>query len=493
MVEINNIIILTYDSELKRFKSKAEKNDQKPSSRMNEIKFCGAAREVTGSMFYLRLGPIQLLLDAGAFQGNGPNIDSKNASPFPFNPEEIDYIFISHGHLDHIGKLPLLYKRGFRGIIVSTLATKEITMRNLSDSLKFQKGIKTKEESFSSQDLKGVEHLFFTMEPGATFECNESDLRVKFIDAEHILGSVSIHIEKPFSILYTGDLGGGFSVLHSKAIPRVECDCLIMESTYGNRNQNHGPFDSIIKVKEAIFETIQKGGRLLIPVFAIGRAEELLVILRNICPGIPIYFDSPMGKNVLEIYKRHIPHFNGNLSFFETVKNNKESKRIATSSDPCVIISCSGMLQGGPIMNYLPELLSDKNNMVLFTGYQGKNMLGARLLNKTKRIRIDGKRIEVRAKIDRVQGLSAHVDRKGLIEYLSKFTRLPKKIFLVHGEEKACKSLKKTIQEFFNLEANCPKMDEYFDLEEIRPMHIATGKDIADLPQKTKSAALKYS
>ncbi|MHA1394848.1 MAG: MBL fold metallo-hydrolase RNA specificity domain-containing protein [Promethearchaeota archaeon] len=444
----------------------------------NWIQFCGATREVTGSMHLLNFGKKKILIDAGAYQGI--DSDQKNMDRLPFDAKEIKYISLSHAHLDHCGRLPILYREGCKAEIIATSSTYEICLRVLEDSLKIQKEEEAKGKPllFDEDDLNLVKGYFKPLDDENSKWSDGEDLYVQFMPAEHILGSTQIFIQRPISLLYTGDLGGGVSSLHSIPKPPEKCDFLIMESTYGNRVTEKDHSDILKQLKEAINSTVHKGGKLLIPVFSVDRAEEILYCLTELKVKDKVFLDTPMGIDILEIYSREKYHLSKlskkfdldslNKVFhpekFERLRSAKRSREIAKSDQPAIILASSGMLEGGRVLNHLPYILPDENSAILFTGYQAEGTLGRQILDGTKQVNLDGEEIYIKAKITKIEGLSAHADKNSLIEYIRNFKILPYKIFLVHGELQSSVELASQIQREFKIRTEIPAFGQKFDL-----------------------------
>lgn len=443
----------------------------------NSIRFCGAVQEVTGSMHLLTLNGKKLLLDAGAFQG--ADSKSKNLSPLPFNPSDIDFIFLSHAHYDHMGRLPILCQRGFNGKIIATLTTKEIAFRLMDDSLRIQKE-EGEELLFGEEDVAKAKSLFEPVNKDyPEWEDDEKKIKVQFIPSEHILGSASIFIKEPVSLLYTGDLGGGKSSLHSLPHPPEACDYLVIESTYGNRELEKSSQEILLQLKDAL-ETVRKNrSRLLIPVFSIDRAEEILFMLRELNTQEWVYLDTPMGIDILDIYT-HNKHLlskildkamkgdNMGKAFypanFERIRARKNSDELANSSEPCVILASSGMLEGGRIRGYLPKFLPEEKNILLFSGYQAEGTLGREIFDGNSEVDVDGTLVKVNTEIRKIEGLSAHADRTALLDYMDGFKILPSKVFIVHGEREASEALSQDIRNRFRIKTIVPKANEDYSL-----------------------------
>lgn len=529
----------------------------------------GATGTVTGSMHLLEFDneenneedSLKILLDAGAFQG----LDSEELNgylPHSLNPQEIKYTFLTHGHFDHCGRLPMLVKRGFTGQIICTPVTRDISYVVLDDMLKVQKGKmeeKKKEQGnvdnsdsevveqdkdlgmlFSEKDIERTKTLFTPIQMDfGEWKSDDDKIRVEFINSEHIIGGASIKITKPISLLYTGDLGGGRSSLHGIPSPIKDVDYLIIESTYGNREIAKS---DALALQKAIEDVKENGGRLLIPVLAVDRAEELLYLIKELGVKERVYFDTVMGLEVLDIYtynryqlskvakrleqygenQTSIHYLSHELSKtvqkdevdfrtifkpygFEKVPSNKKSMEIAASKFPAIIIASSGMLEGGRIMRYLPGTLEDNRNIILFTSYQGEGTLGRRLIDGDKEVHVNykiknaegeieevSKKVFVNASIRRIEGLSAHADKNDLLEYINKFRILPKKIFVVHGETDASENLKKEIETKFRVETIVSQFDIGYELSESTTNVNIVTKDITNIDVLRESGILKF-
>ncbi len=463
------------------------------------IQFCGAACGVTGSMYLLTIDNRKLLLDAGAFQGI--NADAKNSAALTFDPSDIDYIFLSHAHYDHTGRLPMLCQRGFEGEIIATPATRDLTFRIMDDSLRIQK-----EESdggellFSEPDVRKAKSLFAQVnEDYPEWQDDSKKIKVKFISSEHILGSASIFIEEPVLLLYTGDIGGGTSSLHSIPEPPNTCDYLIIESTYGNRSLEKSHAELLSQLKSAVDSIKKNNSRLLIPVFSIDRAEEILYMLHELGIKEKIYLDTPMGIDILDMYshnkyllskisdefiKRDSKHIDKifHPDNFERIRARKNSDELAESDESCIILASSGMLEGGRIRKYLPRFLPDEKNILLFSGYQAEETLGREILDGKQEVDVDGTLVKVKASIKKIEGLSAHADKTALLNYIDSFKTLPSKIFIVHGERTAADELSEAIKTKFRIKTVVPEMNEVYQLsageikERIIVKDITTGK-----------------
>lgn len=430
------------------------------------IKFCGAAREVTGSRHLLTINNKKILLDCGMAQGNRKESAEKNRKLL-FDPKEVDYILLSHAHIDHSGILPYLVKEGFRGTIYATHATRDLVAYMLADSAFIQE----KEVEYLTKKNKPVEEpLYTTKDVAKTMELFvglpyekatqiTDGVMATFWDAGHILGSSQIHLQihdtennQQYTVGYTGDLGRkGLPLLRDpQMLPPT--DYLICESTYGNR------FHTAIQTVEEdlaniINRTAHRGGRIIIPAFALERTQEIVYYLNILwkdkkIPELPIYVDSPLSVNVTEVFRNHPECFDeatyeeflnqgenpfgfGRLKYVNSVE---ESKHLNELNGPMIIISSSGMCEHGRILHHLKNNIENPKNSVLLVGYQAAHTLGRKLLEKERSVNIFGDPYEVKAEIIVMDAFSAHADRSDLLDYISKMEGL-KKIFLVHGEE----------------------------------------------------------
>jgi metallo-beta-lactamase family protein len=449
-----------------------------------KIKFCGAVSSVTGSCHLITTGKYKILLDCGQFQGSN-ELDELNYQDFEFDPSEIDFLLLSHAHIDHSGRIPLLVKRGFSGRIYCTDATADLLNIMLKDSAFIHeketewKNRKNKragrpliEPLYTYKDACSALNYVTPVLYNQLLELNE-DIKVVFNDAGHILGSaiIELFIKEEGNIsklVYTGDLGAtGKPILNDPTIIK-KADFVIMESTYGNRLHEKNS-SSIEKFIDIILKTTKRGGTVVIPSFAVGRTQELIYELNRFYEqheeykeelnNIMVYIDSPMATSVTEVFRRNAQAFDEetreyilkgdnpldfkNLKFTRSVEDS-----IALNSDtsPKIIISASGMCEAGRIKHHLKHNLWNPKSSIVFVGYQAEGTLGRSILNGDKNVTIFGEKIHVEAEIYNLEGFSGHADRDGLIEWLSGFQKRPQQIFLVHGEEDSKNELAKHIK-----------------------------------------------
>lgn len=459
-----------------------------------EITFLGASQMVTGSCYLIETAKTKFLLDCGMFQG-GVVENELNYEPFIFSPEDIDFVILSHAHIDHSGRIPLLFKRGFNGYVYTTEPTKDLCSVMLPDSGHIQ------ESEIEWINRKRKRNGKDALEPLYTYDeavkCLpyfvgvkynhliklSSDVSVKFIDAGHMLGSsiIEIYIEEngdSLKLVFSGDLGNkNIPILRDPS--HVEnADILLLESTYGNRLHKDLEGKSK-KFIEIIKDTINKGGKVIIPSFAVGRTQEILYEIfkskeinnedKEFLKNVEVFVDSPLANMASEIYHKHIECFDEEAQRFikegfypldfpnlKFIKDIHESKWLNEYENSCIIISSSGMCEAGRIKHHLKHNLWKSNTTVLFVGYQAPNTLGRKLLDGAKKVRIFGEDIEVNARIEFIDAYSGHADMKGLIEWLKNFENLPKKLFLVHGEKETINDFSKVLKGEFNIEVNIP-------------------------------------
>ena len=454
-----------------------------------KIQFLGAAKEVTGSCILIETRRSKFLLDCGQRQGQGQGTES--SPEFQFNPGEIDFVILSHAHIDHSGLLPKLAAEGFDGEIYSTVATRDVAELLLEDSAKIQKEAGSEVgliPMFTEEDVALTMDKFSVYEWDVPIDASD-DVTVTFLDAGHILGaSISvIDISGAGRLVYTGDIGHGHSPIMNPPAKLNNTDFLIIESTYGaKRHPAVNPKESL---KQIIRDTYASKGKVLIPVFAVGRAQEVLYILKQLyeeseLPNIPVYFDTPLGAETTSLYQYHQnylraqfrssflkgenPFHFGTLDF---IRGNNRSLDVASSEEPCVVIAASGMLTGGRILNHLETTLEDPDSSLVFVGYQAEGTPGREILDGKKRVEIAGKEYEVKLKVHYIPGLSAHADADGLFSFVNSADILPKKIFVVHGEPENAEALQRRIINNLRIDTFVPEMgytENFMDREVVK-------------------------
>lgn len=478
-----------------------------------KISFLGAVKSVTGSCHLIEFKDKKILLDCGLFQGR-KETEELNYKDLGFNPAEIDYLFLSHSHIDHCGRIPLLAKKGFKGIIYSTKATYDLCEIMLIDSAYIQeketewKNIKARrtnkeirEPLYTQSDATNSLSYFKPVLYEQVINVND-DIKIKFNDAGHILGSSIIEMwfnedGKTIKVVYSGDLGMKEKPLLKDPSIIEEADYVIIESTYGNRLH-----DKIEKRTEIltniILNTTRKDGTVIIPSFAVGRTQEMIYELNRFYDGnekskeellnIPVYIDSPLATKATEVFKRNAHVFDeeareyvmigdnplefSNLHFTQSVE---ESKALNRSFEPKVIISASGMCDAGRIKHHLKHNLWKENSSVIFVGYQAEGTLGRRIKDGAKTIKILGEEINVNAEIYNVEGFSGHADKDGLLEWLKGFKKSPKKVFIVHGDDESKRDFALEIKEKLNYDCIISQEGVQYEI---------TGDDVKT-PQKS--------
>ncbi|MDP1558796.1 MAG: MBL fold metallo-hydrolase [Nitrosomonas sp.] len=460
-----------------------------------QLTFLGAAGEVTGSSYLIELENTRFLVDCGMFQG-GREADQKNRTAFKFDPKSIDFVLLTHAHIDHSGLLPRLSTLGFRGPVYTTAATSDLLKVMLKDSAHIQE-----KESEWRNKIKHDKHLISQHEIAPLYTVTQAEAflkqltsvtydkevkpnpSVKFIfrNAGHILGSAIIevwvkHRMVTRKIVFSGDLGQpGHPIVRNPA-PIQQTDILLIESTYGNR-LHRNMADTIDELVHAINDTlIRKGGNIIIPAFTVGRTQDILFLLVNLYRQgrlgemINIYVDSPMALAATDITLKHMELLdNETTDIMQWLQRNREKLKIQFIQDVeesmqlnnirqgAVIISASGMCDAGRIKYHLKYNISRTECSVLITGFQAAGTLGRRLVDGAKRVKIFGQDLPVRAEIYTIGGLSAHADQAGLMDWLTQFRHAPEKIFVVHGEPGNAASLAETIKQQLHWNASIPE------------------------------------
>ncbi|MBU2566053.1 MBL fold metallo-hydrolase [Patescibacteria group bacterium] len=443
----------------------------------------GAAREVTGSCFHITSKKTQVLVDCGIFQGS-TFARSKNFEDFGFDPKQIDAVFVTHAHLDHTGRLPLLIKRGFKGKIYLTPPTLDLTRLVLEDSVEIMEMDHKRYYTPMLFTKKDVQQTLKYMHPisdnGAI--CFK-DLQIQFHNAGHILGSAFIQIteQKGGTATFSGDLGNVNTPILMQKDNLNNTDALFIESTYGNRI-HEDPEQRWIELKSAIIKTIKQDGVLLIPAFAIERTQELLFELNNLVenrlmPFVNIYLDSPMATEATDIFKKYKKYYSkkalhliaqGDKLFdfpgLQITKTKDQSKTINQADWPKVIIAGAGMMNGGRILHHLIRYLGNKRCTVLIIGYQASGTLGRKLYNGEKRLKVLNEFIEVKTNVTSIGGYSAHADQNMLIDWIKSAKVLPKHIFCTHGEDEAAVALATRIKQDLNINAEAPRPGQIINI-----------------------------
>ena len=451
-----------------------------------ELQFLGATGTVTGSKFLLTAPRRRLLIDCGLFQG-WKQLRLRNRAPLAVPPDSIDGVCLTHAHLDHSGYLPLLINNGFRGHAYCTPATRDLCSILLPDS-----GWLAEEEAeyanrkgyskhspalplYTRQDaVESLAHL--KPIPFGRVEPLGDGIDATWTPVGHILGAAQLLLEREGRrILFSGDVGRPNDPLMKAPEPPREADWIVVESTYGDRV--HPEEDPAQDLAEIVRETAARGGITLIPAFAVGRAQVLLTILHRLreagrIPDLPVHVNSPMATDVTKLHVRHLKSHRLDaeearrvFSCVDCVSSVSDSKELVASKEPSIIISASGMATGGRVLHHLRALLPDSKHSVVFAGYQAGGTRGRRLIEGAHSVKMFGQQVEVRARIHRIDGLSAHADREELLAWLSSAPRAPQRVFVVHGEPEAADALRLAIEERLGWEAVVPERGEAFELD----------------------------
>ena len=458
------------------------------------LEVCGAAREVTGSCYVVQVGPTRFLVDCGMHQG-GDKEEALNFAPFAFDPVELDFMLLTHAHIDHSGLIPRLVSEGFKGRIYATSPTCDLAEIMLLDSAYIQEseaewrnrkarraGRRLQEALYTQRDAERAIRQFEPVEYGASKELAPG-VTVVFHDAGHILGSAFVELQlsenrECTKLLFSGDVGQPDQpIIRDPEIIELT-DYLVMESTYGDRNhvRNGKPEDELAAILE---EAQRTGGNVIIPAFAVGRTQELLFFLRKIQNehdlDMPVYVDSPLASRATEVFRKHREAYDaeswklvgepGGIFDFPEIHYtaSAEESKALNGKKGVVIISASGMADAGRIRHHLKHNLWRPEAHVVIVGFQAQNTLGRRLLEGDKRVRIFGEEIAVRAHIHEISGLSAHADQEQLLAWVSHFKSL-RTVILTHGELQAALTLEKLIEDKFHFNVVVAEKNEIFDL-----------------------------
>ena len=475
------------------------------------ITFLGATETVTGSNFLVEAAGKKFIVDCGMYQGRTAE-ELQNTEDFLYDPKELDFMILTHAHIDHSGRIPKLYNDGFRGKIYTHRATKDLCSIMLPDSGHIQeseiawrnkKRIRAGEEPLPP--LYTVEDAEKSMEVFEGFDYDEiidvtEDIQIRFNDAGHMLGSSIVEVwvtedGKTQKIVFSGDLGNNDIPLLDSPTMIDTADFLVMESTYGNRLHLRND-DKAELFLDIVSETLDQGGRVIIPSFAVGRTQEILYEIDKLkeehvndevfqkkyktLMQVPVYVDSPLAISATEIFKKNTNLFHEEIKYklehgdhpleFPGLKftpTADESKALNTNYEPAIIISASGMCDIGRIKHHLKHNLWNPNNTILFVGYQAPGTLGRTIVDGAKKVKILGEEVSVNARIEYIEGYSGHADQEWLLNFVYSFIKKPKHIFLVHGEPEGQLVLKQKIIDTAGIPVTIPKFGEKYNIDEV--------------------------
>ena len=460
----------------------------------HRITFHGAAGQVTGSMHLLETAGARVLLDAGLFQGRRAESHALNAR-LPVDPRTLDAVILSHAHIDHAGRLPLLVNRGYHGPIFATPGTRDLCAVMLPDAAHIQekdaeflsrrgKVGPESEPLYTLADAVAVQDLIVGL-PYRRVHHLRKHLAFEFTDAGHILGSASVDLritEAPtHRLVFSGDIGRtGLPIIRDPDPPAGPVDTLILESTYGNRT-HESVGDAETHLGDLVRRVAGRGGKLLIPSFAVGRTQELVYSLHRLfragkIPGVPIFVDSPLAVDATAVFRLHpdlfdrgeqmIEHTTALFDFplVQYVRDAQESKKLNHLTGPAVIIAASGMAESGRILHHLRNRIGDHRTLVLFVGYQGEYTLGRRIQEGAKVVKIFGEELPVRAEVETISGYSAHADRNELRAWIRRLGGPIRRAFVVHGETDAATAMAQILKEEGVRQVDKPRQGESFEL-----------------------------
>lgn len=473
-----------------------------------KVTFLGAAKTVTGSNYLVEGAGKKFLVDCGMYQGSAAD-ELENSDPFAFDVNEIDFMLLTHAHIDHSGRIPKLYNEGYRNPIYATKATCDLCSIMLPDSghiqemeiewqnrKRLRKGEKPLPPLYTAEDAAKSIKIFLPVKYDQIIELDEN-IHVRFNDAGHMLGSSIIEVwinenGKQHKIVFSGDIGNNDIPLLSSPTMIEDADFLVMESTYGDRLhiRNDDKAEMFLNI---VYETLEKGGTVVIPSFAVGRTQEILYELNKIkdekhseefykkykkLMSIPVFVDSPLAISATEVFRENMDLFDDEtqamiksgdnpLEFpgLKFTRTAEESKELNTMDDSSIIISASGMCEVGRIKHHLKHHLWDPNSTILFVGYQAPGTLGRKIVEGAKNVRIFGEDIAVNARIEYIEGYSGHADQEWLMNFVYSFITKPKHIFLVHGEPQAQVVLKDKIESEARIPVTIPSLGESYDLD----------------------------
>ncbi len=450
-----------------------------------ELQFLGAAGTVTGSKVLVSAGETRVLVDCGLYQGV-KQLRLRNWARLPLEPTRLAAVVLTHAHIDHSGYLPALVRAGYTGPVYCTEPTRDLCAVLLPDSGKLQEedARYAAEKKFSRHarplplhTQEDAEKVLSQLRPQPFRETfRVGDLEVSLATAGHILGAASVTLRHGArKLLFSGDLGRSDDLLMRAPAPPGDPDWVVVESTYGDRN--HPAADPVARIAEILAETLRRGGSLLIPSFAVGRAQTLLYCLhevfrRGLAARVPVFVNSPMATDVTDLYRRHVDHHRLSAAQCADVcdiatftRSVEESKRLAARRGPLVIVSASGMATGGRVLHHLKVLAPEQRNTILLPGFQAPGTRGDALASGADQIKIHGEYVRVRARVEQLEILSAHADQADLLAWLGRCGKPPREVFVVHGEPVASDTLRRLTREHLGYAARVP---EYLETVSLR-------------------------
>ena len=463
------------------------------------IHFHGAAQTVTGSQHLLEINGHRILLDCGLYQGRRSETYSRNLN-FSYDPRKVDAVILSHAHIDHCGNLPNLVQDGFSGPIYATHATVDLGTIMMADSGRIQesdaewvnkkrarRGEEPIEPLYTEADAQHAADLFRGVHYEEPFEVVPGVI-ARFVEAGHILGSASVSLEieekeKKTKLWFSGDIGRyKLPLLRDPVLPDESVDYLLMESTYGDKSHND-PSLAFDEFQEVVARTLKRGGKVIIPAFAVGRTQELvynlnIMMFERDVPRVPVYVDSPLAVNASDIFRKHPECFDEETRQFVAearhpaldfkmltyVRSVDESKALNTRKEPMIIISASGMAETGRILHHLRNNIEDPKNTVCIVSWQAPYTLGRRLADREKHIKIFGEPYTVKAEVATIGGLSGHAGQNLLVDYATSVKETVKKVFLVHGEERSAIPLTAKLNEKGMHEVYYPELHSSYEI-----------------------------
>ena len=487
-----------------------------------KITFLGAARTVTGSNFLVEAAGKKFLVDCGMYQGKITE-QLENSDPFVYSVNEIDFMLLTHAHIDHSGRIPKLYNEGFKGPIYATKATCDLCEIMLPDSghiqeveiewknrKRMREGLDPLPPLYTAEEAYDSLEIFHPVQYDEIVEVDEN-ISVRFNDAGHMLGSAIIEIwvtedGKTTKAVFTGDLGNNDLPLLDSPTMISNADYLIMESTYGNRLHMRND-EKATMFLDIVAETLDKGGRIIIPSFAVGRTQEILYELDKLkedlgqdeefakkyekLMNVPVYVDSPLAISATEVFKKNTELFEEEIQ--EKIKRGdnplefrglqftpsaEESKALNEDHTPAIILSASGMCEVGRIKHHLKHNLWNPNSTILFVGYQAPGTLGRTIVDGAEKVKIFGEEIAINARVEYIEGYSGHADQTWLLNFIWSFTNPPKHVFLVHGEYEGQEELKRKIEETSECKVTIPDFGESYELGNEGPTLLEESEEI---------------